>query len=96
MGRDPATVTTTRIGTLILLHDTDEAARTRSFIGGAAGEGWEEQFTIGTADEVVAEIEQLVATGVDSLIFNMPLSDAETCHQGRGAAHRKLRVACGR
>jgi F420-dependent oxidoreductase-like protein len=78
VGRDPQEITTSRMGTLILLPDADEAARTRSFIGGAAGDGWEEQFTIGTADEVVAEVEQLAATGVDLLIFNMPLSDAET------------------
>jgi F420-dependent oxidoreductase-like protein len=78
VGRDPSEVTTSRMGTLILVPDTDEAARTRSFIGGAAGDGWEEQFTIGTADEVVAEVEKLAATGVDVLIFNMPLSDVDT------------------
>jgi F420-dependent oxidoreductase-like protein len=78
VGRDVADVTTTRMGTLILLPDEDEAARTRSFISGAAGDGWEEQFTIGTDEQVVAEVEQLAATGVDVLIFNMPLSDADT------------------
>src|SRR3954452_15817948 len=56
VGRDPSEVTTSRMGTLVLVPDTDEAPRTRSFIGGAAGDGWEEQFTIGTADEVVPEV----------------------------------------
>jgi alkanesulfonate monooxygenase SsuD/methylene tetrahydromethanopterin reductase-like flavin-dependent oxidoreductase (luciferase family) len=43
-----------------------------------AGDAFSEQFTVGTADEVVKEVEQLVATGVDCLIFNMPLTDAVT------------------
>jgi alkanesulfonate monooxygenase SsuD/methylene tetrahydromethanopterin reductase-like flavin-dependent oxidoreductase (luciferase family) len=43
-----------------------------------AGDAFGEQFTVGTADEVVRDIEQLTATGIDCLIFNMPLSDPDT------------------
>ena len=40
---------------------------------------FDEQFTVGTADEVVqARSSELVATGIDCLIFNMPLSDPDT------------------
>jgi F420-dependent oxidoreductase-like protein len=78
VGRDPNEITTTRLGTLMLAADADEAARTREFIVGMAGDALGEQFTLGTADEVVQQVEQLVATGVDCLIFNMPLTDPET------------------
>jgi F420-dependent oxidoreductase-like protein len=78
VGRDPAEITTTRLGTLVLAPDEDEAARARTFLSGLAGDSYGEQFTVGTADEIVAEVEQLAATGVDCLIFNMPLSDPDT------------------
>ncbi len=78
VGRDPKEITTTRLGTLMLAADADEAARTREFVIGMAGDAFVEQFTLGTADEVVQQVEQLVATGVDCLIFNMPLTDPDT------------------
>jgi alkanesulfonate monooxygenase SsuD/methylene tetrahydromethanopterin reductase-like flavin-dependent oxidoreductase (luciferase family) len=77
VGRDPAEITTTRLGTLVLTPDRDETARVQSFLGGLmGGDDFEEQFTIGDAEEVLPQVEALVATGVDTLIFNMPLSDA--------------------
>jgi F420-dependent oxidoreductase-like protein len=78
VGRDPGEIETTRLGTLMLLPDEDEAARVREFVSGLAGDGWEEQFTVGTADDVLHQVEGLAATGVDTLIFNIPLTDAET------------------
>jgi F420-dependent oxidoreductase-like protein len=78
VGRDPKEITTTRLGTLLLAADADEAARTREFIVGMAGDEHGEQFTVGTAEEVVQQIEPLVATGIDCLIFNMPLTDPDT------------------
>ena len=78
VGRDAKEITTTRLGTLMLASDTDEAARTREFLTGMAGDQFGEQFTVGTADDVVREVERLVATGIDCLIFNMPLTDPDT------------------
>jgi len=78
VGRDPGAVTTTRMGTLVLTPDVDESARVRSFLSGMAGEAYAEQFTVGQADDVVRDVEALLATGVDALIFNMPLSDPDT------------------
>jgi hypothetical protein len=43
-----------------------------------AGDEFDERFTVGVADEVLHDVEALLATGIDCLIFNMPLSDAET------------------
>jgi alkanesulfonate monooxygenase SsuD/methylene tetrahydromethanopterin reductase-like flavin-dependent oxidoreductase (luciferase family) len=78
VGRDFSSITTTRMGTLVLTPDADETARVSSFLGGMAGDNFDEQFTVGTPDDVVRAVEALVATGVDTLIFNMPLSDAAT------------------
>jgi F420-dependent oxidoreductase-like protein len=76
IGRDPAGITTTRMGTLVLTPDHDETARVRSFLSGLMDD-FEEQFIVGEPDEVVGDVAALVETGVDSLIFNMPLSDAD-------------------
>ncbi len=78
IGRDPKEITTTRLGTLVLAPDDDEAARARTFLAGIAGDGFDEQFTVGTEREVVEQVGALAATGIDTLIFNMPLSDPAT------------------
>ncbi len=77
VGRDPAEVTTTRMGTLVLTPDADETARVRSFLSGLMGDDFDEQFIVGEPADVVPEVERLVAAGIDCLIFNMPLSDAD-------------------
>ena len=78
LGRDPAEITTTRLGTLVLTPDADETARVTEFLRGLAGDAFSEQFTVGQPDDVVEQCTELVATGVDTLIFNMPLSDPAT------------------
>ena len=78
VGRDPSEITTTRLGTLVLTQDADETERVRGFLSGLAGDEFSEQFTVGEADDVVREVEALIAAGIDSPIFNMPLSDPET------------------
>ena len=74
VGRDPNEVTTTRMGTLVLTPDADETARVNNFLSGLMGEEFEEQFVVGEPADIVPAVEALVATGVDVLIFNMPLS----------------------
>jgi F420-dependent oxidoreductase-like protein len=78
VGRDPSEITTTRLGTLALAKDANEAAQTRSFLEGVMGDALEEQFTLGTEDDVLKQVDELAASGIDCLIFNMPLSDPET------------------
>jgi alkanesulfonate monooxygenase SsuD/methylene tetrahydromethanopterin reductase-like flavin-dependent oxidoreductase (luciferase family) len=81
VGRDPKEIITTRLGTLVLAADADEAGRARTFLSSMAGDDFHEQFTVGTADDIVREVETLAATGIDCLIFNMPLSDPATVGQ---------------
>jgi len=78
VGRDPSEITATRLGTLVLTNSADETEQVRGFLSGMAGDQFSEQFTVGEADDVVREVEALVAAGVEYPIFNMPLSDAET------------------
>ena len=59
-----------------------------------AGDEFDEQFTVGEADEVVEQVGALVDAGLDGLIFNMPLSDPDDRRPRRRAAHEELRVAC--
>jgi F420-dependent oxidoreductase-like protein len=78
VGRGVSDITTTRLGTLVLTKDSEESARVRSFLSGLAGDAFDEQFTVGEEHEVVEQISALASTGVDCLIFNMPLSDVDT------------------
>ena len=78
VGRDPAEITTTRLGTLVLTDSADETGRVREFLGGLAGDEFSEQFTVGEAADVVADVEAILAAGIEYPIFNMPLSDAGT------------------
>ena len=78
VGRDPAEIVTTRLGTLVLTSRAEETERTTEFLRGMAGDAFGEQFTVGEAGEVVDQIGALVDAGLDGLIFNMPLSDPDT------------------
>jgi len=78
VGRDPAEITTTRLGTLVLTEDADETGRVRGFLSGLAGDEFDEQFIVGEPDDVLPAVEALIGAGVDTPIFNMPLSDAAT------------------
>ena len=78
VGRDPAEITTTRLGTLVLTDDADETGRVRGFLSGLAGDEFDEQFIVGEPDDVLPAVEALIGAGIDTPIFNMPLSDAAT------------------
>jgi F420-dependent oxidoreductase-like protein len=71
VGRDPAQITTTRRGSLIVTETTEEAERISELIKDAAGPEFDEQFTVGTEDQIVEAIAALVDAGLDGLIFDM-------------------------
>jgi alkanesulfonate monooxygenase SsuD/methylene tetrahydromethanopterin reductase-like flavin-dependent oxidoreductase (luciferase family) len=77
VGRDPSEITTTRLGTLVLTNDAAETAGTTEFLRGLAGAELDEQFVIGEPDDVVRKVGTLIDTGLDCLIFNMPLSQPD-------------------
>ena len=79
VGRDPAEITTTRLGTLVLTDDADETgACTR--LPARASPATSSPSSSPSAKRTTwsREVEALVAAGLDCPIFNMPLSDPET------------------
>jgi F420-dependent oxidoreductase-like protein len=78
VGRDPAEVTTTRLGGLFLVDSAQAATETREMIVGMAGEEFAAGCTIGTDEEVVEQVAALLDAGIQEPIFNMPFQDADT------------------
>jgi F420-dependent oxidoreductase-like protein len=75
VGRDPATITKTRLGTLVIGATSAEADRKRSEL--AATRGLNEAMlgamvTAGDPEAVTEQIAALFAAGLDGLVFNMP------------------------
>ena len=78
IGRDPATVTTTRLGSLFLAASPSEAADTRRMVNEVAGAEFAAAATIGTDDEVTEQVAAILDAGVQEPIFNLPYADAAT------------------
>jgi F420-dependent oxidoreductase-like protein len=76
VGRDPKSITVSRLSTLVLTGSADETTATLEFLREAAGDD-AGAFNVGTEDEIVAQVEELAAAGVDYFIFNMPTSGAD-------------------
>lgn len=84
VGRDPAEITTSRRGSLIVTATPEEAEGTTRLIRDAAGPEFDEQFTVGTEDQIVEQVGALVDTGLDCLIFDMAYaSPAQVRQVGR-------------
>ena len=75
IGRDPAEITKTRLGTLAIAATHDEAARVLA--------GWPDRanlpeerlravLNLGDADEIGEQVEALLDAGLDGLIFHLP------------------------
>jgi F420-dependent oxidoreductase-like protein len=79
VGRDPADVTVSRLSTLILTGSAEETAATNDFLRqvGADPGGAD----VGTADEIVARVEELAAAGVEYFVFNIPTGTPDTVRQ---------------
>ncbi len=78
VGRDPAEITTTRLGSLFLSSSREEAEQTSGFLRDAAGDEFDERFTVGEPAAVIDQVAALVDAGLDTLIFNLPFADAAT------------------
>jgi hypothetical protein len=74
VGRDPSEITATRLATLLLTNSAQETAQARDFLAQAAGAEAAAGFNVGEANEIVEQVGELVDAGLDTLIFNMPLS----------------------
>jgi F420-dependent oxidoreductase-like protein len=77
VGRDPSEVSVSRLATLVLTENEQETATTNDFLRQVTGEE-PSGSNVGTADELVAQVDELAAAGVDYFIFNMPTGTADT------------------
>src|SRR6266542_1282860 len=74
VGSDYTEITHSRLATLILTETSDEARRMQEQLSkavGSRGGG----FNIGTDKDILRQVEELEAAGVEYFIFNMPLSN---------------------
>jgi F420-dependent oxidoreductase-like protein len=81
LGRDPAEITKTRLGTVIIAPTQEEADAKRDRLAQIPGMDPERLATIiaGGPDTVVERAAELLETGIDALIFNSPdVHDLET------------------
>ena len=78
VGRDPAEIRTTRLGSLFLTDSPQQTIDTRAMLIDLAGEEFAAGCTIGTDDEVVEQVAIMIDAGIDEPIFNLPFSDSAT------------------
>jgi F420-dependent oxidoreductase-like protein len=74
IGRDASEITATRLATLLLTNSAEETTQMRDFLAQAAGPEAAAGFNVGEEHEIVDQVGELVDAGLDTLIFNMPLS----------------------
>lgn len=75
VGRDPSEIRVTRLGSLFLTDDEEQAGGFRQMVSAALGEEEAtERMTIGPAEHVAEEVRALAEAGVDELIFNLPVA----------------------
>ncbi len=75
VGRDPATITKTRLGTLVIGDTFEEVDRKVSELRSARGldeSMLRAMITAGRPDDVIEQVAALFDTGLDGLVFNMP------------------------
>jgi len=73
VGRDPAEITKTRLGTVVIGPTGEQARRKAEELRTARGisEEWARTWTVGGPDEVAEQVRKLLDAGLDGLIFNM-------------------------
>ncbi len=83
VGRDPASITISRLATLVITDTAEESRATLELLGSI--EGMEPgAFNVGTEDEILAQLEELAAAGVEYFIFNMPTSGVDAVRRAGG------------
>ena len=75
VGRDPSTISKTRLSTLMPTESADETERLTAMLREGAGDELEDRFNIGEPGAIVEQVAALVDAGLDTLIFNMPFAD---------------------
>lgn len=75
VGRNPSEIRVTRLGSLFLTDDEEQAIGFRQMMAAVLGEAEAAERTmIGTADRIAEDVQALAKAGVDELIFNLPVA----------------------
>ncbi|HEY3834045.1 MAG TPA: LLM class F420-dependent oxidoreductase [Acidimicrobiia bacterium] len=82
VGRDPAQIKRTRLASLFVCDSDAQADEMRAFVRSIAPDDPEGAFDVGVESEVTDKIGALHDAGLDTLIYNMPLSDANAVERG--------------
>jgi len=90
VGRDPATITTTRLGSLFLAPSASAAEDARRMVTDVAGPEFAAAATIGTADDVVEQVAAILDAGIDEPIFNLPFAPADTVREAGALLTRQF------
>ena len=74
LGRDPAEITKTRLGTIIIAPTQEEADAKLEWLAQATGMDPDRRATVltGDPDTVAEKATELLESGIDALIFNSP------------------------
>lgn len=75
VGRDPSTLTKTRLGTLVIAPSQTQAEQKVQDLASARGvevEALRPALTVGDPDSVVGQVSAFFDAGLDGLVFNMP------------------------
>jgi alkanesulfonate monooxygenase SsuD/methylene tetrahydromethanopterin reductase-like flavin-dependent oxidoreductase (luciferase family) len=75
IGRDPAEITKTRLGSVVIAPTAEEAAKRSDAARERLGidpEGWAQRVIVGGPDDVLEKAQELVDAGLDGLLFNTP------------------------
>jgi alkanesulfonate monooxygenase SsuD/methylene tetrahydromethanopterin reductase-like flavin-dependent oxidoreductase (luciferase family) len=75
IGRDPAEITKTRLGSLVVAPTMEDARRRARAVAETRGlppERMEAMFVVGDPDTVAERAQALLDAGLDGLLFNLP------------------------
>jgi F420-dependent oxidoreductase-like protein len=79
VGRDPAEVTVSRLSTLVLTRSEEETTTAQDFMRRLGLNPADAD--VGTAEQLVARMEELAAAGLDYAIFNVPTGSPDTVRE---------------
>lgn len=77
VGRDPATITVTRLATLVITRSSQQTGELQNYLARAGGPDALADSNLGQPDEIVAQLHELADAGVEEFIFAMPLADPD-------------------
>jgi alkanesulfonate monooxygenase SsuD/methylene tetrahydromethanopterin reductase-like flavin-dependent oxidoreductase (luciferase family) len=88
VGRDYEEITRSRLATLVMTETSEQGVALREQLDKVV-ERRAGSFTIGTEKEILRQIEELEAVGVQYFIFNMPLSDVGSVRRAGELLHNR-------